>query len=228
MKKYFNKAEINGGNKKFICPSCNKAYYDYDTCPNCNLESDNSDITKDIFIFSDCFSYHNGKPDQMAGYTTIVTNERFELEDEYNIEYIETKGFNNATNNFGELMGILAGLEYLINEDFLNAYETVHLVSDSEYVILGIRERMYKWKRNGWTNTSGKVKNLEIWQKIYDDVSFIKNNGIIIECIHQRGHQGKSISKKDNPIIYLQEKCDTLSVNLKKELIKRKEENNGL
>ena len=222
MNKNVNKAENNQERNKYLCNKCSRTFFSNESeCPYCNSKDLYS--TDTLYIFSDCFSYHNGKPDQMSGYTTIVTNERFDLEDSINIEYIERKAFNNTTNNFGELMGVLSGLAYFINNENHIAYKNVKVISDSEYVILGCRERMYKWRRNGWTNTSGKVKNLEIWKSLYEATMIIKEMNINLEFIHQKGHEGKNISKEDNPIIYLQEKCDTLSVELKNKIVKSRE-----
>lgn len=208
---------------KYICKDCNKSYYGYDyaLCPYC--DSLNSGEKSDIlYIFSDCFSYANGKSNQIAGYCTIVSNDRFDLEDKYNIEYIERKAFKGKTNNFGELMGVLAGLDYFINNEIYQPFKKLIVISDSEYVILGARDRMTKWKKNGWTNTSGEVKNKNLWICMDEYVNYIRNNNIEIEFIHQKGHEGKTISKQENPLIYIQEKCDTLAVEVKNKIIEVK------
>lgn len=43
----------------------------------------------------------------------------------------------------------------------------VDLHSDSEYVVLGINERMTNWKANGWRTSDKKpVANLDLWQDL--------------------------------------------------------------
>ena len=212
--------------EKYICKDCHQTFfnYDYNLCPYCD-SMNSGDISNTVYIFADCFSYANGKPDQFSGYTTIVTNDRFDLEDKYNIEYINRKGFNGTTNNYGEMMGIIDGLVYFINE-YDDLYETVDkliVISDSEYAILGARDRMDRWKAKGWKNTTGEVKNKELWIKMYELVNIIKNDiGINLEFRHQKGHAGKDISKNDNPIIYIQEKCDSMSTELKEKILRKK------
>ena len=219
-----NNVKLRKGKKldKYICKDCNVAYYGYDyaLCPYC--DSLNSGEKTDIlYIFSDCFSYANGKPEQMAGFCTIITNDRFDLEDTYNIEKVIRKAFKGQTNNFGELSGVLAGLDYFINEEIYEPYKKLVVISDSEYVILGARDRMEKWKKNGWKNTSGEVKNKDLWICMDNYVNFIKSQGVDIEFIHQKGHSGKSITKEEDHLIYMQEKCDTLAVEVKNKILNK-------
>lgn len=210
--------------EKYICPDCHQVFfnYNYNLCPNCDSVQ-SGDITDTMYIFSDCFSYANGKPNQMSGFCTLITNDRFDLDDEYNIEEIILKAFKNTTNNFGELMGVLAGLDYFINnvdDIYKDSYKNIIVISDSEYVIKGASERMYKWKKNGWTNTSGEVKNLELWKTMMNLCNYIKKDlGKNLVFQHQKGHVGKHITKEEEPIIYLQEICDTKATDLKKKLI---------
>lgn len=209
---------------KYICKNCNTAFYGYnDLCTNSNCNTIEPATKTDLlYILADCFSYANGKPGQFAGYTTIVTNDRFDLPDKYNIEYINRKAFDDATNNFGELMGILDGLQYFINEEKHEVYSNIKIISDSQYVIFGADHRMYKWRAAGWKNTSGEVKNKEVWIAMMEAVETLKGLGVNFEFIHQKGHVGKAITKDENPIIYLQEKCDTLSTELKEKILKNR------
>lgn len=217
-----NEVKLRQGKRleKYICKDCNKAFYEYDynLCPHCDSVQ-SGDKTNTLYIIADCFSYHNGKPDQMAGYATIVCNDRFDLDDKFNIEYVNRKAFEGTTNNFGELMGVIDGLAYFINEELHEVYDNVKVISDSQYVIFGADHRMYKWRAAGWRNTMGEVKNKEMWITMMEAVETIKSMGINLEFIHQKGHVGKTITKEEDPIIYLQEKCDTIAVDLKNKLV---------
>lgn len=219
-----NNIEVIQGKKlkKYICKDCNKSYFSYENnlCPDCN--SSNGDITNTLYIIADCFSYNNGKPGQMSGYATIVCNDRFDLKDMYNIEYVNRKAFEGTTNNFGELMGVLDGLAYFINEELHEVYDNVKVISDSQYVIFGADHRMYKWRAAGWRNTMGEVKNKDIWMKMMEAVETIKSMGVNLEFVHQKGHVGKTITKDEDPIIYLQEKCDSIAVDLKNKIIEKR------
>ena len=42
-----------------------------------------------------------------------------------------------------------------------------------------------------------------------------------IEFIHQKGHSGKSITKEEDHLIYMQEKCDTLAVEVKNKILNK-------
>lgn len=42
----------------------------------------------------------------------------------------------------------------------------VHLVSDSQYLVKGVRDWMPAWKARGWTRKGGRIENLELWQKL--------------------------------------------------------------
>lgn len=210
---------------KYICPECGNIFYgyDYDLCRVNDQCVSSGEILKELYVFADCFSHANGKPGQFGGFTTLITNERFDLEDEFNIEKTIQKAFNGTTNNYNELAGVVYGLCEVTTLPHIDegVIHKITVVSDSEYVIKGAGERMYKWKRDGWTNTTGKVKNLELWQKMLEVVSYIKTE-LHIELVfqHQKGHKGKAIPKDENPIIYLQEQCDTMSVALKDKLKK--------
>ena len=42
----------------------------------------------------------------------------------------------------------------------------VLFVSDSEYLVKGIREWAPGWERRGWTRKGGAIENLELWQSL--------------------------------------------------------------
>lgn len=210
---------------RYVCPNCGQIFFgkDYCICPNDSCVN-SGEITKKLYIFSDCFSYKNGKEGQIGGFTTLIVNSCFKLKDEVNIECEIKKAFSNTTNNYNELIGVLFGLDKIINDydDYghLELFDEINVISDSEYVIKGADSRMYKWKMNNWRNTSGAVKNKELWEKMYEFCIFLKKDlKVNLNFIHQKGHKGKSISKKDDPIIYFQEMCDTISQKTKNSII---------
>ena len=47
----------------------------------------------------------------------------------------------------------------------------VHLVSDSQYLVKGIRDWMPGWKARGWTRKGGRIENLELWQLLDDELA---------------------------------------------------------
>jgi ribonuclease HI len=42
----------------------------------------------------------------------------------------------------------------------------VHFVSDSEYLVKGMREWRKDWKARGWRRKTGALENAELWQKL--------------------------------------------------------------
>ncbi|KAF6746030.1 ribonuclease H-like domain-containing protein [Ephemerocybe angulata] len=70
------------------------------------------------------------------------------------------------TSNRAELRAALValGLRVWGGEGF----ENIILATDSEYLVLGISERIHKWKENGWKTSSGtQVKNKDLWVALY-------------------------------------------------------------
>src|SRR5690554_1363417 len=67
----------------------------------------------------------------------------------------------NTTNNRMELTAAIRGLEALKKPAI------VLLITDSEYVMKGIREWMPNWKKRGWKTASRQpVKNADLWQEL--------------------------------------------------------------
>jgi len=168
-------------------------------------------------IFSDAFSFHNGKPDQISGYVTLAVNDNNEIVNQI------VKGFDGTTNNFGELMGILEGLNY-IYENYKELPKTsFELISDSEYAIKGASERIYKWAKNSWKGYDGKtVKNLEIWQKLYEYMTVLTRSRVNFKFKWVKGHNGKSVTLEEDSFTYFQEMCDTLAVEYKNKILKER------
>jgi ribonuclease HI len=42
----------------------------------------------------------------------------------------------------------------------------VQFVSDSQYLVKGIREWLPGWKRRGWKRKGGPIENLELWKEL--------------------------------------------------------------
>ncbi|MDR1479256.1 MAG: ribonuclease HI [Planctomycetaceae bacterium] len=110
---------------------------------------------------------------------------------------IERSGGEAATtNNRMELLAVIEGFKALKRPT------NVELVSDSMYVIRGLKEWMPRWKANGWKRksreSSAELKNVELWQEL--DRLIAKHN---IQFKHVKGHTGHPEN----------ERCDQLAVN---------------
>jgi len=86
----------------------------------------------------------------------------------------------DTTNNRMALAGAIATLEWL-HRQWRNARVTY--VSDSEYLIKGMKEWVSGWITRGWRRKGGAVENLALWQKLVQAAA-----GHTIEWCWVRGH----------------------------------------
>ena len=96
-------------------------------------------------------------------------------------EEIEFNGSqDNTTNNRMELTAVIEALKYLKNKSNIN------LFTDSKYVMQGIEEWIYNWKKNNWkTSRKEPVKNKELWIEL-DKLVSLHN----IQWKWVKGHSG--------------------------------------
>ena len=99
-------------------------------------------------------------------------------------------GERRTTNNRMELLAVIRGLEALSRPS------KVTLVSDSQYVLKGLKEWMPGWKKKNWTKRGGPIKNLELWKEL-DQLA--AEHEVIYQWI--RGHTGHAEN----------ERCDQLA-----------------
>jgi ribonuclease HI len=70
-----------------------------------------------------------------------------------------------TTNNRMALAGAIAVLEW-IRRQWRAAQ--VRYVSDSEYLVKGMREWVEGWIERGWKRKGGALENVELWQKLVE------------------------------------------------------------
>ncbi len=68
-----------------------------------------------------------------------------------------------TTNNRMALKGARLALELLGRK---GARVTVLMVSDSQYLVKGMREWVPAWKARGWTRKGGPIENLALWKAL--------------------------------------------------------------
>lgn len=92
---------------------------------------------------------------------------------------------NNAsetTNNKMELLAAVEGLRQIRR----NEPAKITVFSDSQYVILGMTERLPKWRIKGWRTAAGQpVKNRELWEML-----LAVAEGLKVQWEWVRGHDG--------------------------------------
>ncbi len=106
----------------------------------------------DVDIFTDGACFGNPGP---GGWAAILRHR--ETGAEKKISGAEA----STTNNRMEMMAVIRALEQLKKPC------RVRIVSDSQYVVKGLREWLDGWQRRHWKSSSGSpVKNKDLWERL--------------------------------------------------------------
>ena len=99
----------------------------------------------------------------------------------------QISGFNQqTTNNQMELTAIIEALKSVKDKNCL-----INLYTDSKYVIQGIEEWIFNWKKNGWKTADKKpVKNYELWVEL-DNIT----QNLQIKWHWVKGHSGNKYNE---------------------------------
>jgi ribonuclease HI len=134
----------------------------------------------EVTIYADGSALNNPGP---GGWAAILVYKGVEKE--------FSGGEPQSTNNRAELMAAITGLKALKRPC------RVKVVSDSQYVVTGMREWVAGWQRRGWKTASGDpVKNRELWEQL---VEAAKPHQVTWEWV--KGHAGH----------HYNERCDVLA-----------------
>jgi ribonuclease HI len=88
----------------------------------------------------------------------------------------------DTTNNRMALSGAIAALQLLAGKGIrMRAL----IVSDSEYLVKGIREWAPAWAARGWRRKGGEIENLELWQALVRSTTLHD-----VQWTWVRGHRG--------------------------------------
>lgn len=89
-----------------------------------------------------------------GGYACIITHPQ-------KMEVIVQGGEAHTTNNRMELTAPIKGLQAIPEGS------TAHVVTDSNYLVKGMSEWIYGWKRKNWKNSKNKpVENQDLWERL--------------------------------------------------------------
>ena len=93
-------------------------------------------------------------------------------------------GSAHTTNNKMELSGAIGALEYVAGHE-----GPIAIYTDSTYVIQGISQWVWAWRRRGWkTATGGDVLNRDLWERL-SSLASARGTGSI-DWRWVRGHAG--------------------------------------
>lgn len=112
----------------------------------------------------------------------------------------------DTTNNRMALAGAIRTLELLSAK---GARLAVLIVSDSEYLVKGMREWVPGWMSRGWRRKAGPIENLELWQSL---VAAARRHDV--QWAWVRGHQGHAKNEYANDLAVLAAKEQTASAGL--------------
>lgn len=146
---------------------------------------------KEIIVFTDGACSGNPGPGGWGAVVVLPSGRVKELGD----------GDPSTTNNRMEMSGVLGALETLAQTP-----GDILLLTDSTYVIRGITQWVWGWKRNQWKTAEGKeVSNKDLWEKMFFAVQKRKDLGKI-HWNYTRGHRGTPGN----------ERCDEIGVGFSK------------
>lgn len=99
-----------------------------------------------------------------------------------------------TTNNRMELLAVLEALRWIKSKSKTTVYE-IH--SDSAYVINAITKCWLQgWRMRGWKTSSGdQIKNLEVWQQLYDALAEVQSAHYQVTFHKVKGHSGNPINE---------------------------------
>jgi ribonuclease HI len=109
----------------------------------------------------------------------------------------------STTNNQMALAGADAVLRALAGKD---KRLRVLLISDSEYLVRGVREWMPRWIARGWRRAGGVIENLERWKSL---AAALDKHDVQLTWV--RGHQGHPKNEYANDLAVLAARQQTAS-----------------
>ena len=110
----------------------------------------NNPDTNKIIIYTD--GACKGNPGKGGWGVVIIDN---------NISKELSGSCNNTTNNIMEMTAAIEALSYF------KTCKDILIFTDSKYVLLGITEWIYNWKKNNWLNKKKEqIKNKTLWLEL--------------------------------------------------------------
>ena len=101
----------------------------------------------------------------------------------------------DTTNTRMALAGAIAALQLLAGK---GKRLDVLLISDSEYLVKGMREWVPGWIARGWTRKGGAIENLELWRVLVDSARRHR-----VQFGWVRGHKGHPKNEYANDLAVL-------------------------
>lgn len=134
-------------------------------------------MNPDLILFTDGACRNNGKKNAIAGLGIYVSEN-----DPRNVsERIQGK----QTNNRAELSAFIRVFSQFSDE--IQSQQTIHVYTDSEYVMKCCGYFGQKSKQNGWKNKKGWIMNHDLVQQAYN----LHESSPNVTLFHIKAHTGK-------------------------------------
>lgn len=133
----------------------------------------------------------------------------------YGDQVTELGGAANATtNNRMEMAAVLEALHYCLKTHSKGDLGYIQIFTDSVYVIRGITQWIFGWKKRGWKNAANEeVSNQDIWIELDNVVTVVRNK---LECEIKwnfvKGHSGVAGNERCDVIAVAFSKYDYISL----------------
>lgn len=96
-------------------------------------------------------------------------------------------GFKNTKTGRVEIMALLEAIKSF--DISTKELTTLKVYSDSQYVVKSFTEkRLEKWISNGWKNTTGNVKNRDLWETLLNEID-IRKHFLTLDIEWIKAHQ---------------------------------------
>lgn len=103
------------------------------------------------------------------------------------VEHIGSINSDNATNNQGEVMGLITAIRYALS---LENVSKLLVISDSKYALTCYSKYLKHWEKNGFKNRNGAdIKNLDLWMTLVELNIQLSNRKIKVETKWVKGHK---------------------------------------
>jgi ribonuclease HI len=180
------------------------------------LEPEISDVTdtfervqRTFTVFTDGSCFNNGKKGAIGGIGVF-----FHDNSDYNISEPLVVENGAVTNNKCELEAVRRAILSVISQKDFHYNDTIHVYTDSQYLINSVNKWSNTWSKNGWMrkNTKGNkvpVKNVELIKEIKG--LCVKYQVVLTHCKAHTNFQGE-IGSPEYVIWYGNHKADELAV----------------
>ncbi len=147
-------------------------------------------MSKILEIYTDggCIGNGQSTSEKFGGFGCIMV-----CEDKILAQH--NQSFVGTTNNRMELRAVIHTLKALeLNHEKLKEFDSVKIVTDSQYCINGATTWRINWKKNNWKVKNVAIKNPDLWIELSDLLDKV-NQKYNLEFVWVKGHSGNKYNE---------------------------------